>query len=165
MWSSCSNYVIRSNAVWLDRGRMASMATICVPSKRSFLLATVNQVPSPTLWVANMVSTIPLVRAVFQILAGKKNKQTTTTKKKHHQAWIKNLMDLSWSSHGNGIAEFNLALELFLAMFKMIDPLRCYCQWYYTLCMGYLKLMANSWLQCYPQCVSIETTHFYTNCL
>ena len=38
-------------------------------------------------------------------------------------------MDLSWSnSHGNGITELNLPLELFLAMFKMIDPLSCYRQ-------------------------------------
>ena len=53
-------------------------------------------------------------------------------------------MDLSWSSHGNGIAEFNLPLELFLANYVqnnwssellssvILDPV------------GYLKLLANS---------------------
>ena len=89
---------------------MASMATICVLSKRLFLLAKVNQVPSPTLrWVSNMVSTIPLVRAPFS------NDYSSPAKKILSMAF--------WNLHGNGIVEFNLPLELFLAMFKMIDRL------------------------------------------
>ena len=38
------------------RDRMASMAISCVPSKRSFFPARVNEVPSPALGMSNMVS-------------------------------------------------------------------------------------------------------------
>ena len=40
----------------LGQDNMASVATLYVPSKRSFLLATVNQAPSLALRRSNMVS-------------------------------------------------------------------------------------------------------------
>ena len=40
----------------VTRDHMASVATFCVPSKRLFLLVTVNQAPSLALRMSNMVS-------------------------------------------------------------------------------------------------------------
>ena len=48
----------RGPLLGLGRDRMASMAIFRVPSKISFLLATVNQAPSPALRILNMVSYI-----------------------------------------------------------------------------------------------------------
>ena len=48
----------RGPLLGLGRDRMASMATFRVPSKISFLLAKMNQAPSPALRISNMVSYI-----------------------------------------------------------------------------------------------------------
>ena len=65
-WNHCYCVLILLNFFRVKRGplfglgrdRMASMATFRVPSKISFLLATVNQAPSPALRISNMVSYI-----------------------------------------------------------------------------------------------------------
>ena len=55
--SACLYYSKQSEVLLgLCRDRMASVAISCVPSKRSFLLSTVNRAPSPTLRASNMVS-------------------------------------------------------------------------------------------------------------